>query len=110
MQGAYKTYNPEPIRVPALAIYAVPKSADELMRPWYKAEDPAEIRERVERLYPLERENVARHAKWFAAFAERGRTSELSGGHDLFVTNPREVLEQIEAFVKSLPESALVGR
>jgi pimeloyl-ACP methyl ester carboxylesterase len=101
MQAAYKTYNPERIRVPALAIYAVPRSADELMRPWYDANDPA-VRKRVEALYPLERENVARHARWFAAFAERGRVSELSGGHDLIVSNPREVLEEIEAFVKSL--------
>ena len=101
--AAYKTYNPERIRVPALAIYAVPKSADELMRPWYDASDPA-VRKRVETLYPLERENVARHAKWFAAFAERGRVSELSGGHDLFVSNPREVLEQIDAFVSALAE------
>ena len=103
MRAAYKTYNPERIRVPALAIYAVPKSADELMRPWYDANDPA-VRKRVEALYPLERENVARHAKWFGAFAERGRVSELSGGHDLFVSNPREVLEQIDAFVSALAE------
>ena len=32
MRAAYKPYNPERIRVPALAIYAVPKSADDLMR------------------------------------------------------------------------------
>jgi pimeloyl-ACP methyl ester carboxylesterase len=104
MQAAYKTYNPERIRVPALAIYAVPKSADELMRPWYDGSDPA-LRKRLEALYPLQRENAARHARWFAAFAERGRVSELSGGHDLFVSNPGEVLEGIEAFVKSLFEN-----
>ena len=104
MRAAYKTYNPERIRVPALAIYAVPKSAAELMRPWYDASDPA-VRQRVETLYPLERENVARHVKWFAAFAERGRVSELSGGHDLFVSNPHDVLQQIEAFVSSLQKN-----
>ena len=32
MRAAYNAYNPERIRVPALAIYAVPKSADDLMR------------------------------------------------------------------------------
>ena len=32
IQAAYKPYNPERIRVPALAIYALPKSADDLMR------------------------------------------------------------------------------
>ena len=97
------TYKPERVGVPALAIYAVPKSADELMRPWYDAADSA-LRTRVETLYPLERENVARHARWFATFAERGRVAELSGGHDLFVSNPRGVLQHIEAFVSSLEQ------
>jgi hypothetical protein len=101
MRAMTKEYMPERIKVPALAIYAAPKSANELMRPSFKADDPA-VRERVEALYPLERENVARHARWFAAFAERGRTVELSGGHDLIVTNPREVLQQIDAFVAQL--------
>jgi len=63
MRAMTVVYDPKRIRVPGLAIYAVPKSAAELMRPWYNADDPA-VRERVETLYPLERENVARHAKW----------------------------------------------
>jgi non-heme chloroperoxidase len=115
MRAAYKPYNPERIRVPAVAIYAVPKSADDLMRrgssdrlpsPDLVAEaaaDPA-IRERVEKLYVLTRERVRKHEKWFEAFAERGRVVELSGTHDLIVSNPREVVEQIDVFVKSLPE------
>jgi len=57
----------------------------------------------VEKLYLLTRERVSKHEKWFAAFAERGRVVELSGTHDLIVSNPREVLQQIEAFVSSLP-------
>jgi hypothetical protein len=63
MQAAYNAYNPEPIHVPALAIYAVPKSADELMRRGSSsrsrfpedfiataANDPA-LRARVEKLF-----------------------------------------------------------
>ena len=73
------------------------------MRPWYDADDPA-VRKRIETLYPLARENVARHAKMVAAFAEQGRVSELSGWHDLFISNPRDVIQQIEAFVSSLPK------
>jgi hypothetical protein len=49
------------------------------------------------------RERVRKHIKWFETFAERGRVVELSGNHDLIVSNPREVLQQIEAFVSSLP-------
>jgi non-heme chloroperoxidase len=103
MRAAYKAYNPERLRVPALAIYAVPKSADELMRSWYDADDPA-VRKNVETLYPLARENVARHARWFAALAGRGRTSELSGGHDLLARSPQEVVQQIDGFMSSLTE------
>ena len=95
-------YTPERIKVPALAIYAVPASAQELMPRWFKADDP-DVRARVETLFPLERENVSRHARWFKAFADGGRMVELSGGHDLFVSNPREVVQQIDAFVAALP-------
>jgi non-heme chloroperoxidase len=116
MRAAYDSYNPERIRVPALAIYAVPKSADDLMRrgsssrmPFPEnfiartADDPAS-RESVEKLYLLTRERFRNHAKWFAAFAERGHVVELSGNHDLIVSNSRELLQQIEAFVSSLLE------
>lgn len=104
MRAMTEAYHPAPIRVPALSIYAVPKSADELMRlrPWYDGTDPA-IRERVATLFRLERENATRHERWFTSVAERGRVVELSGGHDLFATNPDEVLQQIEAFIASLP-------
>lgn len=97
-----KEYHPDRIRVPALAIYAVPKSAADLMRPWYAADDPA-VRERVQTLYRLARERFARHAKWFESFAERGRVSELSGAHHLFITHPADVLREIQVFVSSLP-------
>jgi pimeloyl-ACP methyl ester carboxylesterase len=114
MQAAYRPYNPEHIRVPALAIYAAPKSADDLMRRGSSdrsafpelvtraAADPA-IRDGVEKLYLLTRERVTNHEKWFKQFAERGRVVELSGTHLLIISSPREVLEQIEAFVSSLP-------
>jgi non-heme chloroperoxidase len=113
MRAGFKPYKPEPIRVPAVSIYAVPKSADDLMRrgssdrqPFpdlavQAADDPA-IRERVEKLYLLTRERVRSHEKWFEAFAARGRVVELSGTHHLIISNPGEVLQQIDLFVSSL--------
>jgi pimeloyl-ACP methyl ester carboxylesterase len=113
IQAAYKPYNPERIRVPAMAIYAVPKSADDLIRsgssnrlPFPEllaraADDPA-LRQRIETLFSLTRERVRNHEKWFQAFAEGGRVVELSGPHHLIVSNPREVLEQIERFMSSI--------
>ncbi|HEX5109394.1 MAG TPA: alpha/beta hydrolase [Vicinamibacterales bacterium] len=101
MQAARKRYEPERIRVPALAVYAVPKVVDDLMRPWYAADDPA-VRERVQTLYPLTREQFFRHRKWFEGFAERGRVEELAGPHYLPLTHPRELVALIEAFAESL--------
>jgi pimeloyl-ACP methyl ester carboxylesterase len=113
IQAAYKPYNPERIRVPAVAIYAVPKSADDLIRigssnrlPFPEllartADDPA-LRQRIEELFALTRERVRRHEKWFQAFAEGGRVVELSGPHHLIVSNPGEVLQQIDGFMSSI--------
>lgn len=101
MPAANKPYNPEPIRLPALAMYAVPGSAADLMRRWYKGDDPA-VRDAVQTLFRLARERFGRHAKWFEAFAARGRVIEISGAHHLFITNPREVLQQLEAFMSSV--------
>ncbi len=116
MRAAFKKpYNPERIRVPAVAIYAIPKSADDLIRrgssdrlPFPElgiraADDPA-VRERIEKLFLLTRERVRKHEKWFEAFAEQGRVVELSGTHHLLISNPREVLDQIQVFTSSLAE------
>jgi hypothetical protein len=103
--------------VPAVSIYAVPKSADDLIRRGSsdrlplpenviarEAEDHPDLRERFEKLYQLTRERVRHHEKWFETFAERGRVVELSGTHHLVISNPREVLDHIQAFVSSLAE------
>jgi len=49
-----------------------------------------------------QRERVGNHIKWFERFAERERVAELSGAHHLFISNPREVLQHIDAFVSPL--------
>ena len=100
MQAAYRPYSPEPIRVRALAMYAAPKSPTDLMRSWYAADDPA-IRERVEKLYVLERARVENHIKWFEQFAARRRVVEIAGPHHLFLSKPREVLQQIDQFLST---------
>jgi non-heme chloroperoxidase len=100
IRAAVASYHPDPIRVPAIAMYAVPKSAADMMRSWYDANDAA-LRERVQTLFRLGRESFERHAKWFAQLAPAGRVIEVSGAHHLFISNPREVLQQIDAFMAS---------
>ena len=117
MRAAYHPYNPEPIRVPALAIYAVPKSVDDLLRRGSSdrsrfpedfiartAEDPA-LRDRVERLFQLTRARVEAHANWFRMFAPHGKVVEISGSHFVFLTNTAEVVEEIETFVSAMPKT-----
>lgn len=115
MQAAYNPYRPDPIQVPALAVYAMPESADDLL--WRGSsdrlafpdlvgraiQDPA-LREQIGTLFDLTRRRVRAHEHWFEAFAGRGQVAELPGTHDLIASNPRGVLEQIEMFVSSLPQ------
>ena len=103
MQTTYKVYNPERIRVPALAMYAVPKIATDMMRPWYDPSD-SKVQQSVQTLLPVARARFSAHAKWFQALAERGRIAEIPGAHHLFLSNPSDVLQQIDAFMASLPE------
>lgn len=116
MRAAFrKPYNPERIHLPALAVYAIPKSAEDLASrgssdrlPYPElaaraAQDP-ELRERLEKLFLLTQQRVRKHEKWFEAFAEHGRVVELSGTHHLVISNPREVIEQIDAFTSRLAE------
>jgi pimeloyl-ACP methyl ester carboxylesterase len=93
IDAAFKAYNPEPIRVPALAMYAVPKTPADLIRRWYTANDSTV------------RQGVERHSQWFAALAARARVTEIAGAHHLFISNPRDVVGQIDAFVASLPKA-----
>jgi hypothetical protein len=102
MKESYAAYNPTPIQVPALALYAVPRSAADMMRPWYDANDAA-ARENVEKLFVLTRNRFQGHAQWFKAFAPRGRVVEISGAHHLFLSNSGDVLREIQSFVASLP-------
>jgi hypothetical protein len=111
---AYTPYNPERIRVPALAVYAVPKSVDDLVRRGSSdrtrlpeeaiarmASDLA-LRERVETVFQLTRARVEAHEKWFRTFAPQARVSEIAAPHFLFLTNQTEVVRQIDAFASSL--------
>jgi pimeloyl-ACP methyl ester carboxylesterase len=114
MRAAYRPYNPERIRVPALAVYSVPKSVDDFLRRGSSsrsrfpedfiaktAADP-ELRGRIEKLFRLTRKRVDDHENWFRTFAPDAHVTEVSGPHYLFITNQAEVVQQIEGFARSL--------
>lgn len=114
IETATHPYHPDRIAVPALAIYAAPRSADDLIRQGSSdllpvpelaarmATDSA-VREQVQKLYLLTRVVVDHHERWFENFAPHTRVVELSGTHDLIISSIHEVRGQIEAFIASLP-------
>jgi pimeloyl-ACP methyl ester carboxylesterase len=102
MNEASRGYDPEPIRVPALAIYAVPDRPEDLMQPWYDRNDSSAQR-LIQELFVLARERYRRHAEWFQSVAQdSSRVVGLSGDHHLFVTDASSVKEEIETFASSL--------
>jgi non-heme chloroperoxidase len=106
MQAAYKSYHPDRIRVPALALYAEPKSPADMMRSWYPTDDAA-VRDRVAALTQLEIARVENHIRWFEQFADQRRVARIAGKHHLFLSNSRDVLQHIETFLSSLPGAAI---
>jgi pimeloyl-ACP methyl ester carboxylesterase len=101
LREATSSYAPKPIRVPAVALYAVPKATQDAMRPWYDAGD-AQTKENVAGLFEQQRERFRWHSQWFAEFSKGGRVAEISGDHHLFLTNPEEVLREIDSFLSAL--------
>ena len=102
MSALSRAYNPEPIRVPALAIYAVADRPEDVLRPWYDRGDAA-VQRTIQEFFVLARERYQRHAEWFQGLAEgSSRVIGISGDHHLFITNPTDVEEEIEAFASSL--------
>jgi non-heme chloroperoxidase len=116
MRAAFaKPYQPERIQVPAVALYALPASGDDLIRrgssdrlPFPSLADEAAsdplVRARIDKLCELTRARVLHHQEWFKAFAPRGRVVGLSGAHHLVVSNPQDVRRQIDAFMSSIAE------
>ena len=100
LQQTATAFNPDPIRITAVALYAVPKSVSDLMRSWYSADDPA-IKDNVAKLLVLARESYARHAQWFQKLASGSRVAEIAGDHYLFLSNPDEVRREIDTFMSA---------
>jgi non-heme chloroperoxidase len=90
------------ITVPALAIYAIPGSADDLMRPWYDAADLV-LRRNVQREYEITIAHRAAMKRGFEEGVADSRAVELLGAnHWVFISNEADVLAELEAFVARL--------
>jgi len=87
------------ITVPALALYAVPGSADALMEAWYDRNDQR-IRETVNALYTMD---SARKQAEMARFEQEVANSQViaitDADHWIFVSHPDEVIAAIDRFL-----------
>ena len=87
------------IRAPALAIYAVPRSAHDV--PGYA--DSEASRAAFEELYQLMVRQQAADTKRFEGRVAHGRVLNLSGAHHyVFLSNEADVLRELRAFIASL--------
>jgi non-heme chloroperoxidase len=102
MRQLQEAYNPKPILVPALSIYAAPAVVDDLVRPWYEMNDP-EVKKNVEDLYASARNRVMRHEHWFQDLAKNSEVVEIASNHMLFLTHAVEVVNEIEKFLSTIP-------
>ena len=90
-------------RVPALALYALPRSADDLMRPWYDRADPV-LRANVQRQYELTVGAFGAMRRAYEEGVPNFRAVDLIGAkHFIFGSNEAEVLAEIERFIAELP-------
>jgi pimeloyl-ACP methyl ester carboxylesterase len=90
------------IRVPALALYAVPGSPQDLMRSWYPKDDAA-LRATVEQLYKLDVARIGRTEREFSQGVKQSQVIELRGArHHLFLSNEAETLTALREFIAGL--------
>jgi hypothetical protein len=90
-------------RVPALALYAIPRSADDLMRPWYDRSDPV-LRANVQRQYELTVAAFGAVRRAYEQGVPNFRAVDLLGAkHFIFGSNEADVLAEIERFIAELP-------
>jgi pimeloyl-ACP methyl ester carboxylesterase len=90
-------------RVPALALNAIPRDTDDVMRPWYDRTDAA-LRANVQREYEFTVAARAAMKRGFLDGIPRARAVDLLGAkHMIYASNEADVLAEIDAFVASLP-------
>ncbi|MFM1895768.1 MAG: hypothetical protein RLZZ385_842 [Pseudomonadota bacterium] len=88
------------IRAPALALYAVPGSAEALMEAWYDRDDPA-VQQTVAQLFAMDRQRKQLEIDRFAAEMPNGEVLVLEDAeHWIFLSHEAEVLSAIERFVE----------
>lgn len=92
----------EDIDVPALGLFAMPSSAQALMRPWYDGRDP-KTREAVDTMYEAEVERKGEQIGRFSKGVSNSKVRVLyDAGHSLFLSNEEEVLIEIRDFLESI--------
>jgi non-heme chloroperoxidase len=91
------------IRVPALALYAAPRTWSEMMPGAPKLTDPKQ-QAAAKRVVALEERTRKYHEDTFRTGVKNSRVVEVAGAsHYIFRSNEADVLREIRAFLKALP-------
>ncbi len=90
------------IKVPALALYAVPGSPEALNEAWYDQDDP-NLQPILEELFEITRKRNMAQVRRFETEVPNGRAIVLEDAdHWIFLSNEEEVLQAIDEFIESL--------
>jgi len=93
----------ERIAIPALALYAVPGSAEALLEPWYDQTDPA-VQKAVHGLFEIERQaKLTAAARFENEVADSHVIILEDANHWIFGSNEDDVFVAIQQFVDGLP-------
>ena len=107
--GAWKTilesaggFSDRAIKVPALALYAAPRSAYDAP-PWLRTQDPKR-RQTIEKAYRIGVRDRIRAIEVFRRNVTNNRVVEIPGAdHFIFLSNEADVLRELQSFLKGLP-------
>ena len=90
------------LKIPALAIYAIEERGGRIP-PWYDPKD-AQLRATLERIATIREDLQREQIEQFRRGAAQGEVLELRNArHNIILSNPREVVQAIEAFAGRVP-------
>lgn len=87
------------IRVPAMAVFAVPRTAKDVAQRWYKLDDP-KVQQAVERAYAIGIQTIKETGREFQDSSPERRIVHLRGAdHYVFLSKEDDVLKELNAFL-----------
>ncbi len=91
----------EKIEVPALAIYAVPTKAEQLMKPYFDKSDPR-VQQTIEEMFQITHQSELKQIQTFSKMVKNAETIVLEdASHAVWISNEDDVIKAMENFIET---------